>query len=375
MSASATKIPYERQEDSRKCGAAALCMVYGSFGQKVKQADVWPRISTDQWSARSHLLAKDALSRGYAAVTLQASRPDVALARCCNDGIPAILNHRLHPSSRQGHYSVLVGQSRSGVLLHDPYHGPARMLSHQQFGQLWNWEIGGREVAGNILVAVAPAPQSSAPCPACGTSMPQSVDCPDCGEIIPLPIPSVLGCANAQCPERSWLRLFCPQCDRHLTSLAGEPLKTSAATPKTLVSVLIDLVKERVDMAAGRTSDPQMQSQLRMTSQYITDSRGEIESEFKTIANDLKGVQAELDNVDQAAQTAADEAMKKKEQRKQAVAAKKAENKKQRAAAKAAANARIPELDGPEPVSRTLDSEQLRRDVIAFSDAHGDRPQ
>ena len=39
--------PYERQGDptsNRMCGAAALCMVYGSFGATWTQAELWPRI-------------------------------------------------------------------------------------------------------------------------------------------------------------------------------------------------------------------------------------------------------------------------------------------------------------------------------------------
>ena len=41
-------IPYERQEDvdgNRMCGAAALCMVYRSFGVACTQADVWHAVA------------------------------------------------------------------------------------------------------------------------------------------------------------------------------------------------------------------------------------------------------------------------------------------------------------------------------------------
>lgn len=42
------KIRYQKQLDTvenRMCGAAALCMVYDSFGIKTTQLEIWPRIS------------------------------------------------------------------------------------------------------------------------------------------------------------------------------------------------------------------------------------------------------------------------------------------------------------------------------------------
>jgi hypothetical protein len=47
------------------CGAAALCMVYDSFGIKTSQQDVWPRISVldkegeDKYSMTYLLCAED----------------------------------------------------------------------------------------------------------------------------------------------------------------------------------------------------------------------------------------------------------------------------------------------------------------------------
>ena len=70
----AITIPYQNQDPSsphRMCGAAALSMVYASFGKIVPQAEVWPKISKHNrfgsLTAASHLIAQDALGRGFSA--------------------------------------------------------------------------------------------------------------------------------------------------------------------------------------------------------------------------------------------------------------------------------------------------------------------
>ncbi|MEI4861631.1 hypothetical protein Q8G41_29010, partial [Klebsiella pneumoniae] len=72
------EVPYERQVNTlspRMCGAAALCMVYRSFGVVCSQEEVWPALvapsATGVPCARTYLLCADALRRGLAAVTLQ----------------------------------------------------------------------------------------------------------------------------------------------------------------------------------------------------------------------------------------------------------------------------------------------------------------
>src|SRR6476646_9250891 len=102
MSTPETVIAYQAQSDKtarRSCGAACLSMAYHSFGKAVPQAEIWPLIAkpnrVGSIASTTHLMAQDALNRGFSAVAIQARHPLQALRLCRNLGIRAILNHRL----------------------------------------------------------------------------------------------------------------------------------------------------------------------------------------------------------------------------------------------------------------------------------------
>ena len=126
MSAPAATIPYERQADAqgnRMCGAASLAMVYGSFGKAISQTEIWPKISKrnnlGSLASATYLMAQDAISRGFAALTIQARHPLQVLRICQDRGIRAILSHRFREDSSTGHYTVLVDVDGEGVVLHE----------------------------------------------------------------------------------------------------------------------------------------------------------------------------------------------------------------------------------------------------------------
>jgi hypothetical protein len=220
-------IPYERQEDPRGCGAAALCMVYRSFGLACTQSQVWQAIArpglggvpgTSTWR-----LAADALRRGLAALTMQVRDPREALRRSPPEGLRLILNHRPRAGSSLGHYSVLVGVDETGVVVHDPQAGPARHLTRGEFLELWRPHSGRGEITGGVLAAIAAAPPPAPPCGQCGRPVPASLSCPACQERIPLRPGTGLGCIAADCPGRTWERVFCPACDAGLPGGRGWP--------------------------------------------------------------------------------------------------------------------------------------------------------
>ena len=78
-------LPYERQVlSTHTCGAAALCMVYRSFGVACSQQEVWPAIAASytagSFRARTYLICAHALRRGFAAVVHYGARPRPAEA-------------------------------------------------------------------------------------------------------------------------------------------------------------------------------------------------------------------------------------------------------------------------------------------------------
>jgi len=216
----ATAIPYERQaepETNRACGAACLSMVYRSFGMEVTQDAIWPAIAKEtrfgSLSSTTHLMARDALSRGFAAVALQTRHALQTLRICRDSGIRAILNHRLTHDTPTGHYSVLVDIDNRNVVLHDPFFGPSRCLSHTELLELWLPRLPGSEIVGNVLIAVATEPPVVSMCQLCRTSIPANIGCPRCKKPVGLQPGVLIGCMSGTCVARLWNYICCPACD------------------------------------------------------------------------------------------------------------------------------------------------------------------
>jgi hypothetical protein len=232
-------ISYEKQidpENGRMCGAAALAMVYGSFGQAIGQAEIWPRISkynrVRSLAAATHLMTRDALNRGLEAVAIQAANPLVALRSCQDNGIRAILNHRLREDIATGHFTVLVDINGEHVVLHDPYFGPSRRVGYAELLELWRPRYLNAEISGNMLIGIAAPAPDPPPCRLCGTVIPPSVTCPGCGQPVPLRPAAVLGCVSGGCPGRLWNYLCCPSCDHTWTFDLGSSPPPAAAGPQ-----------------------------------------------------------------------------------------------------------------------------------------------
>jgi hypothetical protein len=173
---SAATISYESQIDpqiSRTCGAACLSMVYRSFGEEVPQAEIWPaiakRTASGSLASTTHLMVQDAVNRGFSAVAIQARHPLQVLRLCREYGIHVILNHRLRREAPAGHYSVLVDLDDKTVVLHDPFDGPSRRLSHAELLELWQPNFPNSEITGNVLIAIAARPLASPACEFCHT--------------------------------------------------------------------------------------------------------------------------------------------------------------------------------------------------------------
>jgi len=220
MNAEAVVVPYERQADTqtnRDCGAACLSMVYRSLGKKVEQAEIWPAIAKKNQfgsiASTTHLMVKDALSRGLAAVAFRARHPLQALRLCRESGARAILNHRPAPDSPTGHYSVLVDLDARDVVLHDPFNGPSRHVPHAELLELWQPRFPNSEIAGNVLIAIAAESSPDTSCWLCGKPLPYAVACPRCKESVCLRPGAPLGCTDMSCLSRMWNYICCPACD------------------------------------------------------------------------------------------------------------------------------------------------------------------
>ena len=220
MRAAEAVMPYERQLDpqtSRMCGAACLSMVYRSFGKEVPQVEIWPAIAkptaSGSLASTTHLMALDAVNRGFSAVAIQARHPLQALRLCREWGIQAILNHRLRREAPAGHYSVLVDLNDKTVVLHDPFYGPSRRLSHAELLELWQPHFTNSEIVGSVVIGIAAGPPPALTCEFCHTPIPSKIACPKCKKPVGLLPGALLGCMRDGCIARMWNYVCCPSCD------------------------------------------------------------------------------------------------------------------------------------------------------------------
>jgi len=243
MVAAVAAIPYEKQiasEANRTCGAACLSMVYRSLGKQISQDEIWPAISKPGplggLASTTHLMAQDAVNRGFHAVVIQARHPLQVLRLCREWGIRGILNHSLQKGSRAGHYSVLVGLNDTDVVLHDPLFGPARRLGHAELMALWQPQVSHSEIPGNVIIGIAGDVPTKDECEFCHTPIPSRVDCPRCQKAVMLAPGALLGCMRDGCIARMWNYLCCPVCDCMWTfslqpGAPVSPAERSAAVP------------------------------------------------------------------------------------------------------------------------------------------------
>jgi hypothetical protein len=208
-------------------------MVYRSLGKDVPQDEIWPAIAKQNrfgsLASTTHLMARDALSRGFSAVAIQARHPLQALLLCRDAGIRAILNHRPRCDTATGHYSVFVDIDDKNVVLHDPFFGPSRRLSHSELLELWNPRFPNSEILGNGLIGVAAGPTAAAACESCRTPMPSSVECPKCKGSVGLQPGALLRCMNNACIDRMWNYICCPACD-YTWTFSLQPQAGASAT-------------------------------------------------------------------------------------------------------------------------------------------------
>jgi hypothetical protein len=235
MSETEAAFPYERQEDlhtNRTCGAACLSMVYRSFGDDVAQAQIAPAISKvnrfGSIASTTHLMAEDAVRRGFSAVAIQARHPLQALRLCRDAGIRAILNHRLTRDVATGHYTVLVDIDETNVIVHDPFFGPSRRVPHAELLELWQPRLPNSEIAGNVLIGIAAQPPAVYVCEVCRTAIPSGVECPKCHKAVGLDPAALLGCLTSACAARMWNYICCPSCDFTWTFSVQAPGVTSS---------------------------------------------------------------------------------------------------------------------------------------------------
>jgi hypothetical protein len=258
------EIPFETQELPRSCGAACLAMVYRWLGRPATQLDIWPRIARGNafgsFASITHLMAQDALHRGFSAAVVQARNNLAYLRACSSRGLPAILSVRAVPEKPDGHFVVFLGERDECFLVHDPMAGPEREIGEQELLALWETPPQPNEVTGGVLIAIGGPENGDAVCGVCHAPVPAVLSCPRCTASVGLRPLAAIGCIAANCKARLAARLCCPECD-----LLWEPWDAALAPAVNLgklYAVLDKFVVATSGAAAGDADLTRLITQL-----------------------------------------------------------------------------------------------------------------
>lgn len=332
-------IPYEAQVDvetsRRMCGAAALAMVYRSFGKEVTQEELFPKITGRSLRgaihAKTYLLCRDALGNGFLGLVVSAREPWKLLQNAKRPGTRTIVNHRIAEDSPAGHYSVVVDVDEDGIVLHDPRLGPERRVARDAFLRLWQPHGPRSEIAGYTAVVVTSNPMALHSCPNCSTMVPMAATCEQCKKVIPIHPGLVLGCALPGCGERTWAKLFCPYCDAE-----RQVLDAAVPFPKQVFPSKEKRAKMSPDLPTS-LDDPMSKLKALLNGETVQSldavSRERLNSAVENIESLAARTKEHLTRMASDYQAKADELAQKAEQLKAVAAEKEA----QAAAARAAA--------------------------------------
>jgi len=271
MSAASLVIPYQKQSadpNHRNCGATCLSMVYSSLGMEVSQEEIWPCIARlnrmGSVASTTHLMALDAVQRGFSCLAVQAKHPLQALRQCKDAGLRVIVNHRLRNGSGAGHYSVLVDIDAESVVLHDTLTGPAQRMRSRELLELWMPLSPASEITGHLLIAIGKHELAAAPCQFCHTPFPAEVECPGCRKMVGLRPQMALGCVKKDCFTRLWQNICCPTCD-HLwsyTDSVAPPAKARADLDLEKILSVLDQFTGMMAQHPAAANHPDVMKQL-----------------------------------------------------------------------------------------------------------------
>ena len=126
-------VPYIRQAGP-KCAAAALAMVFRSFGRQVDQEQLFKQLKGRTGGVHSHMLPTAARAHGFDAHPCIGSL--AGLRDTLRAGVPVVLF--LNPMG-MGHAVVAIGfdDGRREIILHDPATAPFKRVAYGKLDREW----------------------------------------------------------------------------------------------------------------------------------------------------------------------------------------------------------------------------------------------
>lgn len=129
-------IPFYRQNNSYSCGPASLQMVFSFFNKHEAQKTLMIKAHTTQDGTMHHNIIEVARKeKFYCYVNNNSTIHEIK--HFIDSGYPVIVNYT-EPSSEEGHYSIIKGYDRRGILMNDPWNGQNFRLSEKDFLSRWH---------------------------------------------------------------------------------------------------------------------------------------------------------------------------------------------------------------------------------------------
>jgi len=197
-------VPFIAQSEAL-CGGAAAAMVLRYWGERGLTAESFGHLlDASAAGIRTSALVGDLKSRGWNALEVRGS--DTLLEQQTEQGRPAMVLLEERPGTF--HYVVVVANTPSMVLFHDPARAPYRALARDEFDRRWavadRWMAVVTPPSGRDAPAPAPAATVSATlAPECQAAIADASRAADAGDLVRAE--AALG-AGASCPAAVSLR-------------------------------------------------------------------------------------------------------------------------------------------------------------------------
>ena len=144
------EVPFHHQNTRYSCGPASLKMVLEFFGVHVDERKIAKIAHTNKDGTKHKYLISTARIEGFYCYIHDNSTLH-EIFHFISIGLPVIV-HIVEPTSGEGHYSVVVGFSRKGVILNDPWNGKRFVMGYDKFIENWHSGKGGHLFRKWIMV-------------------------------------------------------------------------------------------------------------------------------------------------------------------------------------------------------------------------------
>jgi len=143
------KINPIKQSNSYYCGPASLKMVLDYYGIKKSQKEVARLTNTTSKTGCSKDALVDAVQKLDLKVKVIDSASLLDLKKHIKKNIPVVVDW--YSDKFEGHYSVVVGFSKSNIYIADSYYGKIRKMKSMDFYDRWFDFIGPPSKKGLVL--------------------------------------------------------------------------------------------------------------------------------------------------------------------------------------------------------------------------------